>query len=312
MNAIRHLVDAGHDAPALLQAATRALARAVPFDAAAVGAVDPDTLVWTSGVMRGVKAAEVLPVLDELLLDGGSNAGGRLQVACVAGGRCFGVIHLSRAGARRFSPRDAELLDDVARTLGEGLRAALSRARPARAAAAGMLVVDDELRVLSATEAAITGLVQLGECTVQPDRLPAVVQAVDVRARRRAQGRPGPPARARVPTRSGVTFAVHASALLGDRCAWAVGVEPARSSDALHLLADGHDLTPREREALGWLLRGQPDKVIAERLRVSPNTAREYAGRVLQKFDVRTRAQLQSLLFDDPPTSRLTVGARTS
>jgi hypothetical protein len=45
------------------------------------------------------------------------------------------------------------------------------------------------------------------------------------------------------------------------------------------------------------LMRGAPDKVVAARLGVSPHTAREHAGRILRKFGVRTRGELQAALF---------------
>jgi len=45
------------------------------------------------------------------------------------------------------------------------------------------------------------------------------------------------------------------------------------------------------------LVRGAPDKVVAARLAVSPHTAREHTGRILRKFGVRTRGELQAGLF---------------
>jgi DNA-binding CsgD family transcriptional regulator len=61
--------------------------------------------------------------------------------------------------------------------------------------------------------------------------------------------------------------------------------------------AEANDLTAREQEVLGMLVRGTPDMIVAARPELSPHTAREHTGRILRKFGVRTRGELQAHLF---------------
>jgi len=51
-------------------------------------------------------------------------------------------------------------------------------------------------------------------------------------------------------------------------------------------------LAPREREVLAEIGRGLNNAEIAERLFISPATARTYVSRLLHKLDARDRAQL--------------------
>ena len=71
-----------------------------------------------------------------------------------------------------------------------------------------------------------------------------------------------------------------------------VGHERARARDAESALAR---LTPREREVLQGLADGLTDKEIAQRLRISAETARTHVSNVLTKLGVQSR--LQALAF---------------
>ena len=294
---------AGHDAATLLRRVRRSIQDVVPFTASVLTTTDPDTLLWTGGVTSGLPAGAMAQCI-ELGLDDDDAAvpfglGPALRVTFTSGGRCFGTACLLREeGAAEFDPREAAFLREVATDVGEGLRAALSLRRTGAAAdhAAGVLVVDDGRRVLSATDAAAAWLAELG---ADAGEIPAIVHAVVVRARERAAGAVLPPARARAVTPSGAWVSVHASVLSGDQRAWAVVLEPACRGDVLPLVGEAHDLTPREQEVLGLLLCGLPDKAVAEELVVSRHTAREHASRVLRKFGVRSRAELQALLYHE-------------
>lgn len=241
-----------------------------------------------------------------------------LRVALMADGRCYGAACLLRAeGEPRFTAREAAFMAEAGRHLGEGLRAALTAASaeaPAGVAGPAIVVVDDALRPLSISDAAAVWLEQLDPDAAAGGVLPAVVGGVVACARRRAAGEDGPAPRARLRTAGGCWLTVHATALSGDERAWAVVLEPSRPSEVLPLIAEGHDLTGREREVLALLLRGVPDRGIAEELVVSPHTAREHARRVLQKFGVRSRGELQALLFEQQhePWAQLADAAGSS
>ena len=322
---------AGLGAEAFLRRVMRTLARAVPFAAAGFTTVDPDTLLWTGCVldfitspsMRGLAELELLEpdvlAYADLRAQGRAagvlsiETGGRreacaryrelyrphgmrdeLRVSFAAGGRCYGAACLLRAeGEPDFTEAEARLVAALAGDVAGGLRAALAQSRVGGGErGSGVLVADDGGRVLSATDAAAAWLEELG--AVPGETLPTVVHAVIASARRRAAGRPGPPPRARLAAPSGTWLTVSASALSGDTRAWAVVLEPSRPSDVLALVAEANDLTAREQEVLGMLVRGAPDKVVAARLAVSPHTAREHTGRILRKFGVRTRGELQA------------------
>jgi DNA-binding CsgD family transcriptional regulator len=59
----------------------------------------------------------------------------------------------------------------------------------------------------------------------------------------------------------------------------------------LGMLADQYDLTPTETAVLGQIAEGLSNKEIAERQRVSLETARTHVHRVLQKLGVPTRTR---------------------
>lgn len=55
-------------------------------------------------------------------------------------------------------------------------------------------------------------------------------------------------------------------------------------------------LTPREREILDLLVRGDSNKEIARSLDISVGTAKNYVAKLFQRFDVSSRLRLVSLL----------------
>lgn len=68
---------------------------------------------------------------------------------------------------------------------------------------------------------------------------------------------------------------------------------PAGSEPAL-----GHDLTLREREVLGLLVKGLSNNEIAERLSVSHATAKAHVSSILSKLGVSSRAEAIALALE--------------
>jgi len=59
-----------------------------------------------------------------------------------------------------------------------------------------------------------------------------------------------------------------------------------------------HGLTDREREVLVLVARGLSNSEIAERLFVTPATAKTHVARLLMKLDARDRAQLIVIAYE--------------
>jgi DNA-binding NarL/FixJ family response regulator len=60
-----------------------------------------------------------------------------------------------------------------------------------------------------------------------------------------------------------------------------------------------HELTPREREVLTLVGRGLSNAEIAERLVLSPLTAKTHVARLFSKLDARDRAQLVVIAYEN-------------
>jgi NarL family two-component system response regulator LiaR len=61
----------------------------------------------------------------------------------------------------------------------------------------------------------------------------------------------------------------------------------------------GDDLTDREREVLGLMIEGLTNPEIAERLVVSPSTAKSHVSNILSKLAVSTRTEAASLALQE-------------
>ncbi|MEE9455351.1 MAG: LuxR C-terminal-related transcriptional regulator [Paracoccaceae bacterium] len=59
-------------------------------------------------------------------------------------------------------------------------------------------------------------------------------------------------------------------------------------SDTRQIIA----LTPRERQVILWLRKGQTSKEIARTLSISPRTVEDYRAQLLEKFNVKNVAEL--------------------
>jgi DNA-binding CsgD family transcriptional regulator len=73
----------------------------------------------------------------------------------------------------------------------------------------------------------------------------------------------------------------------------AILLERVSSPEAtLYGIAKRYNLTNREREAMGHLLRGLTSKEIAQQMRISPNTVKAFLHSAMTKMGVSTRAGL--------------------
>ena len=102
--------------------------------------------------------------------------------------------------------------------------------------------------------------------------------------------------------RRGCWLVLHASALNGPTNgsgAVAVIVEAAKSAEVAPIVIEVYSLTPRERDVLGALARGESTAEMAAGLFLSPHTVRDYLKAVFETFGVSTRGELVARLFGE-------------
>ena len=132
--------------------------------------------------------------------------------------------------------------------------------------------------------------------------MPTPLFAVVAKARAIADGRERGSARLRVRDRRGRWLVLHASALSGPTNGTgtvAVVIEAAKSAEVAPIVIEAYSLTPRERDVLGALARGESTAEIAAALYLSPHTVRDYVKAVFEKFGVSSRGELVARLFGE-------------
>jgi len=75
----------------------------------------------------------------------------------------------------------------------------------------------------------------------------------------------------------------------GPRCA-ALLEKPRARKARLPAVSSGGLLTERERDVLRWVSRGASNKVVAQKLSISPSTVRTHIESVFRKLECSTRA----------------------
>jgi DNA-binding CsgD family transcriptional regulator len=158
----------------------------------------------------------------------------------------------------------------------------------------GLLIVDDDLRVLTMTPHTERWLDDLPDG--RPE-LPDAVRSVAGRARRDSGGPVGHHPRSHVRGSSGRWLAIYASRIR-ETGEIAVIIEEARSVDvAPHIMRD-HGLSPREVQVTSLVLRGLSTRQIAAEMYLSPYTVQDYLKAVFTKLGVRSRRELVAWIYE--------------
>jgi DNA-binding CsgD family transcriptional regulator len=161
----------------------------------------------------------------------------------------------------------------------------------------GLLLLDDEDRIETASEAAAGWL---DELRGEGGDLPVVVTGVAHHARAAARGNGDVVATARVRAASGRWALVHGSVLHeATRARTAVTIEVARAPELAALIVDAHGLTPRERRVTELVAQGLSTAAIGERLELSQFTVQDHLKAIFTKLDVSSRGELIATLFVD-------------
>jgi DNA-binding CsgD family transcriptional regulator len=239
------------------------------------------------------------------------DADAELRATFNAGGRGWGLLHLTRAGTPRgFSEEEIAFVDTIAPIVGRALRLSLI-SHPAQSPAGrgpGMAIVDADNRLLSATPEAVAWFEELESSYRLRDPVLGldVPCEVTVAAQRARAGVPGDAAagatRTRARTRQGVWLLIHASRLRGadgNAAHAAVVIEPAKASEVAPLIVDAYELTPREVDVTRALARGLTTTEIARELYLSRYTVQDHLKAVYEKTGVSSRGELVAKMFAD-------------
>lgn len=245
-----------------------------------------------------------------------------------SGESVWGMVGLYRESSDlQFTEDDVALLKAISRPVADALRDHVRRScgwldQPA---APGLLIVDADGRIASANQDAGSWLKELwpwmqslsgddeaAEPQVSRDgtvEAPTALHALVSRARAIAAGRERIPARLRLRDARGRWLLLHASTLNGSGAAAgddvAVVIEAAKSAEIAPIIIDAYALTPRERQVLGAIARGESTNEVAAALFLSPHTVRDHVKTIFEKVGVSSRGELVARLFGDHYSDRL-------
>jgi DNA-binding CsgD family transcriptional regulator len=224
-----------------------------------------------------------------------------------------GIALLRDPGAPDFTPAETRKLASLGQVLTEGLRIgiALGPISVDRAPnGPGMLIVDDDLKILTITPTAERWL---NELTDGAPGLPDAVRSVVAYVRQLHDGdiHDDRISRARVRTASGRWLAICASRTreTNSRSAnTAVIIEEAKPSHIAPLIIGAYGLSPREAQVTRQVLQGLSTKEIASEINVSPYTVQDYLKTIFAKVGVRSRRELVATIFDQHHRPRFGLG----
>jgi DNA-binding CsgD family transcriptional regulator len=240
--------------------------------------------------------------------------GYELLGVCSVGKEQWGGITLIRERGRPdFDAREAALLHRIIPHLSSGLKAAVlceqASAEPEGESVPGVLVLDDQGRVVQHTESAerwLRNLGDLGEGWQEGEGLPAPVwmvlgalrKALKPETDREANGVPS----VRVQTRSGRWLTFHgarAEPHPGRGAETMVIIEPSRPQELAWLRVSAYGLSERERAVVDLVVQGGSTKEISQALYISEYTVQEHLSNAFDKVGVRGRRALIKRLFFD-------------
>ncbi|HTU07924.1 MAG TPA: helix-turn-helix transcriptional regulator [Trebonia sp.] len=224
-----------------------------------------------------------------------------------------GIALLRKPGAPDFTPAEARGVASLGPPLTEGLRigVALGAASVDHIAnGPGMLIVDDDLKILTMTPNAERWLGELADgCPGLPDAVRSVVGYVRQLHDSDTPGNGLP--RARVHAASGRWLTIYASRTCqtgSEPANTAVIIEDAKPAEIAPLIVQAYGLSPREAEVTSLVLRGLSTKEIAAEIYVSPYTVQDHLKAIFAKVGVRSRRGLVARIFGDFHWPRFGLG----
>jgi len=237
--------------------------------------------------------------------------GDELRAALITGQACWGFICLHRElHSPNFTPADATWLDALAPIMATGLRASLlSQAATTGSEETGVIVLGADLSVVAMSGAAEGWLSEVSDADWPAQReLPSVVLGVAAQMQAQDSGnRPTESSGARLRTQSGVWLMVRGSRLsgVGIEGQIAVVLAPAAPIEMASMIMQAYDLTQREREVTGLVLKGTSTKEVGAALRISDSTVQQHLKAIFDKTGVRSRRELAAQIFASQYQPRL-------
>jgi DNA-binding CsgD family transcriptional regulator len=224
-----------------------------------------------------------------------------------------GLALLREPSAPDFTPAEARHVASLGQILTRGLRIGIALG-PALIDSTpngpGMLIVDDDLKILTMTPNARRWLQELTDgCPGLPDAVRSVVGCVwelydgDTPEDRLP--------RARVRGTSGRWLAIYASRTreTGPGPAnTAVIIEEARPAEIAPLIMQAYGLSPREARVTSLVLQGLPTAEIAAEAHLSPYTVQDHLKAIFEKAGVRSRRELVARIFEQYHWPRYGLG----
>ncbi|MEV0259860.1 helix-turn-helix transcriptional regulator [Streptomyces sp. NPDC050617] len=231
-----------------------------------------------------------------------------LRASFVVDRRCWGAIALFRGGERPdFTSADVDVLRRLSVPVAAALRRAVHRAvhrAPVDAAPgpaeAGVLLLDQDLRLLSETPATKLWRNELAWSRAELPIAVLPIAVLDVAARGRGAA-PVLPAYGRIRGRSGRWLSVRASPLSDGRLCpapLAVTMHPVPAADVTEVLLLAYGLAPRERDVLERVVAGLSSRAIAGGQQMTVATVLDHLKSVFAKTGVRSRRELVASILE--------------
>ena len=243
-----------------------------------------------------------------------------LNTIVCAGGSLWGFLCLLREShsvgydegemrfMRRIAPHLARGLKTAATidTAGVEETAGQLHATSRAHAAPGVVVLDPRGRITLRNTAASAQLEDLADVGISTGEAPYALLSAVVRlhAQQRQAGSnaDAEDAGLRVRGRSGRWYTLRASSTepgaTSESCT-VVTIEPVGPGEVAKILTRLYGLSPREREVLALIARGESSKAVAARLGLSVHTVQEHLGNACTKVGVRGRKALLAKIFFD-------------
>lgn len=219
-------------------------------------------------------------------------------------GQVWGALGLYRApGEPVFSQQEKAFIRATAPVLADGVRCALlvgQASDPEFIDSPGLLILDDDWEIESATPGAQRWLAELPDSERPSGRLPSSVITLAARALRMARHphHGGDISVSRVLTRTGTWLVLHGTCLTSTGSPRiAVIIEPAHPSRIYPLLMSAYGLTEREKDIARLVLQGASTTQIAAELAVSAHTVQQHLKNIFDKTGVHSRRDLVGKIF---------------